>query len=192
MAKTLIKTITVPANESAPVCEIDFIDGASGVVFDDTYSVYEFHFVNMHTETNQQDFAFQVNSINGAGFNDSPITSTFFDAFHNEGDSDTDLTYVVTRDLANAVDSFQPLFDKVTNADDEASVSGVLTLYDPSSTTYVKHFTSRAQGMHHSTYSADCFAAGYINDYQYAIDEIRFKFISGDINAGVIKMFGVS
>ena len=183
MAKTLIGSAHT-ASGSPAVITITGIDN--------TYKVYEFHFYNMHPSDNQQDLVFQVNNVtDGADFNDSPITSTFFDAFHNEADSDTDLTYVNTRDLANAAD-FQPLFDKVPNGNNAASVSGVLTLYDPSSTTYVKHFTSRAQGMHHSTYSADCFAAGYINDYQYAIDEIRFKFISGDINAGVIKMFGVS
>jgi len=183
MAKTLIGSAHT-ASGSPAVITITGIDN--------TYKVYEFHFYNMHPSDNQQDFVFQVNDSGdeGGAFDESPIQSTFFDAFHNEAGTDTDLTYVATRDLANAA-NFQPLFDKVTNADAEASVSGVLTLYDPSSTTFVKHFMSRAQGMHHSTYAADCFAAGYINDAT-AITEIRFKFASGSIDSGTIKMFGVT
>jgi hypothetical protein len=180
MALTYIASVTASASAT-----IDFTTG-----IDSTYNEYQFHFVNMHPSNNQQDLVFQVNNVtDGADFNDSLITSTFFDAFHNEAGSDTALTYVSTRDLANAA-NFQPLFDKVTNAAADASVSGVLTLYNPSSTTYVKHFTSRVQGMHHSTYSGDCFAAGYINDTK-AIDEIRFKFASGNIDAGTIHMYGV-
>jgi len=183
MAKTLIGSAHT-ASGSPAVITITGIDN--------TYKVYEFHFYNMHPSDNQQDLVFQVNDSGdeGGAFDESPIQSTFFDAFHNEADSDTDLTYVATRDLANAAD-FQPLFDKVPNGNNAASVSGVLTLYDPSSTTYVKHFTSRVQGMHHSSYAADCFAAGYINDAT-AITEIRFKFASGSIDSGTIKMFGVT
>ena len=42
-----------------------------------------------------------------------------------------------------------------------------------------------------SPVSVDAFAAGYINTTS-AIDEISFKFDSGNIDDGTIKMFGVS
>ena len=72
-----------------------------------------------------------------------------------------------------------------------ASASGVLTLYSPSSTTYVKHFTARVNHMGGSPVTVDSYTAGYINTTA-AIDEISFKFASGNIDAGTIKMFGVS
>jgi hypothetical protein len=150
MGKTLIKTITVPVDESGPLCEIDFIDGASDVVFDGTYPVYEFHFVNMHPES-VSNFTFQVNATDGADFNDSLITSTHFRTYHKEDDSETHLGYNDGLDQAQ-VAGFQIMANNVDNVDDNGC-SGVLTIYDPSSTTYVKHFTSTIQSQHSTTYS---------------------------------------
>ena len=43
---------------------------------------------------------------------------------------------------------------------------------------------------HASNEAEDCFTAGYFNTTA-AIDEIQFKFSSGNIDAGIIKMYGV-
>ena len=185
MAKTLIST---PLDITTADSAVATVDVTSGI--DSTYPVYEFHFVNIHGETDDKDFEFQVNAAAGSGFNEN-ITSTFFRAWHEEGDSGTpELSYGSNEDQANADQAYQTLYDRVDSAND-ASTSGILTLYDPSNTTYVKHFVSRLNGMHADSYTMECHAAGYINTTN-AITQIRFQFESGDIDAGTIKMFGVS
>jgi hypothetical protein len=178
MAKTLISTHTASASAT--------LDITSGI--DSTYPVYEFHFVNMHPATDNKTFLFQVNAAGASGFNET-ITSTYFRAKHNEDDSATGLGYTADFDQAQGT-AYQVLPNEV-GADADQSTSGVLTLYAPSSTTYVKHFTARFNDAHPSNIAMDCFIAGYIN-VTAAIDEISFKFDSGNIDDGVIKMFGVS
>ena len=158
---------------------------------DATYNEYQFHFVNMHPAASGEWF-FQVNSSGGSGFNET-ITSTHFRAYIIETDaSNNGLGYRTEADQAQGT-GYQQLSQSTAGGSgfDDASVCGVLTLYAPSSTTYVKHFTSRAQSMGGSPVSVDAFAAGYINTTS-AIDEISFKFDSGNIDDGTIKMFGVS
>ena len=189
MGLTLIKAATASGSPAV----ISFVDGTSDVVFDNTYNEYQFHFVNIHAGTDSDAFGFQVNSTNdaGGGYDTSPITSTFFKAEHNEAGAGGALTYTTSGDQAQGT-AYQRLTYDMEIATDEA-FSGVLTLYDPSSTTYVKHFTATGNYVHHSgKYSQNIFVAGYINDYQYAIDEINFKMESGNIDAGTIYMYGVS
>jgi len=187
MAKTLIKTLT-----ASDVSELEFIDGTDDVVMDNTYDVYEFHFMNIHPATDNVDFSFQVNSTNdpGGAYDTSLITSTHFTAYHHETNGTTNLLYDDETDLGNSSDE-QVLGRYFGNEDDESG-SGMLTLYDPSSTDYVKHFTARVQVSTRNQYFHDRHIAGYINDADYAIDEIRFQFSSGNIDTGTIKLFGVS
>ena len=189
MAKTLIKSLTASSSSS-----LDFVDGASDVVFDNTYSVYEFHYVNIHPGANQTHFGFQVNATDdaGGGYDTSLITSTHFEAYHNEGGTATSLDYDGSYDLAQGSGQ-QILADNVGggSGNDDESCSGVLTINDPSSTTYVKHFASRSNIYHQANYTTDVHVAGYINDTT-AIDEIKFYMDRGNIDAGVIKMFGGS
>jgi len=186
MSKTLIKTLT-----AEPSAYLEFVDGSDDVVFDSTYPVYEFHYVSMHPAS-AGDFVFQVNSTNDAGgaYDTSKITSTFSRAEHTEGGSSPSFLYSDGNDLADEADWCKLLH----NIDDENydNCSGILTIYDPSSTTYIKHFLARTSATHHSAeYTMDSYVGGYINDL-YAIDEIRFKFASGNMDSGTIKMFGVS
>ena len=155
-----------------------------------SFDELEFRFMNMHPGTNAAKFSFQVNATDGAGFNDSLITSTTFMAYHGEDDSYGRIDYSTGDDLAQ-----QALYQTLcptTSDDDDASMSGVLTLYAPSSTTYVKHFTART-----TDYSSngplmyDFYTAGYINDTT-AIDEISFMFHTGEIAGGEIKMYGIA
>ena len=167
------------------------ISFTSGI--DATYNEYQFHFVNIHPATDG-DFQFQVNATGGADFNDSFITSTHFRTYHREiGETTHGPAYNTGLDLAQQA-SYQPLSNGVENEGDNGC-SGILTLYDPSSTTYVKHFTSTIQSMHAGDYSQNSFAAGYINTDdptdQPAITAINFKFSSGSIDAGIIHMYGV-
>ena len=178
MAKTLIATQTASADSS-----LSFTSG-----IDSTYDVYEFVFTNMHPATNNVTFEFQVNASGGSGYNET-ITSSYFRAKHNENDAATGLDYITAFDQAQGT-SYQVLPNEV-GSDNDQSTSGVLTLYAPSSTTYVKHFVARFNDAHPSDITMDCFIAGYINTTS-AIDEIDFKFSSGNIDAGTIKMYGVS
>jgi len=178
-AHTLIATATASSSST-----LSFTSG-----IDSTYDAYEFRFQNLHAATDNVNFTFQVNATDGADYNDSAITSTFFAAYHNESDSGYGFVYEADFDQAQGT-AYQVLANYVGN-DNDQSCNGVLTLYNPSSTTYVKHFVSRLNNVTAGDYSRDNYAAGYINDTT-AIDNISFKFSSGNIDAGEIKMYGVA
>ena len=189
MAKTLIKTLTADDDS-----ELDFVDGTDDVVMDNTYDVYEFHFINMRGDTDREEFCFQVD-VDGSTSYDQPITSTFFRAYHYEDDSGAVLAYYTYNDQVPADTVPQKLSMNPDFTEAESSVSGKLTLYAPSSGTYVKHFTAetvcRGDAGAEAFYAAHSVSAGYINTTT-AIDKIEFTSDSGNLTAGVIKMFGVS
>tara|TARA_R110002126_G_scaffold25284_9_gene86793 strand:- start:498 stop:1034 length:537 start_codon:yes stop_codon:yes gene_type:complete len=178
MALTLISTHTASASAT--------LDITSGIT--STYDSYEFHCVNMHPAAQPSNFSFQVNAAGASGFNET-ITSTSWRAILREDNTDATLSYQTARDQAQGTAYQVMTAGQGTDADQSAS--GILTLYAPSSTTYVKHFTARTQFSHQSDYSIQSFTAGYVN-VTAAIDEISFKFDTGNIDAGTIKMFGVS
>jgi hypothetical protein len=187
MGLMFITSKTAPGDADSGA--LRFADGEDGVVFDNTYNEYQFYFVNMHPQ-NYSNFQFQVNDTDdpGGGFDVSLITSTHFRTYHKEDDSETHLGYSDGHDLAQEAE-YQIMANNVDNVADNGC-SGVLTIYDPSSITYVKHFISTLQSQHTTTYSQQSFTAGYINDTT-AIDEINFKFSGGNIDAGTIYMYGV-
>ena len=154
---------------------------------DSLYDIYQFRFMNMHPATANQTFGFQVNAAGASGFNET-ITSTAFQAYHTADDGAQGFGYHAAIDQAQGT-AYQILTTGVGN-DNDLGASGILTLYAPSSTTYVKHFTARVQAAS-SVGSVEKYIGGYIN-VTTAIDEISFKFASGNIDAGIIKMFGVS
>ena len=176
-AHTLIATDTSDGSDAS----LGFTSG-----IDSTYDVYEFVFTNIHPETADQDFEFQVST--GSGFSEN-ITSTFFYAYNPEGGGTANVVYVAEEDQHNTA-GYQHLVPHQGGAAEE-SLSGVLTLYAPSSTTYVKHFMARFNGNLLGEYSIGNHIAGYINTTS-AIDEIDFKFASGEIQGGEIKMYGLA
>jgi hypothetical protein len=176
-AHTLISTHTASSSSS--------LDITSGI--DSTYDVYEWVFTNMHPATNGVQWSFQVNADGGSGFNET-ITSTCFIAYHSEADA-TAFEYNTSYDQAQGT-AYQPLTG-YTGDQTDGSASGTLTLYAPSSTTYVKHFVATTQDMYDASSSSVWRMAGYINTTD-AIDEISFKMSSGNIDAGVIKMYGIA
>ena len=154
---------------------------------DSTYKLYIFKFIDVNPATDGAEFTFQVNATDGADYNDSNITSTTFYAGQSEAGS-TALTYHASFDQAEAA-GFQTIAKDCGNGADECS-AGTLWLFNPSNTTYVKHFYSRFanyDGIDNGI--QDWFTAGYINDTT-AIDDIQFKMSSGNMDA-VIKMYGV-
>jgi len=115
------------------------------------------------------------------------MTTTIFDAYLAEDASANSLRYIASIDQANGT-SFQTI-SVAFSGNDEAS-SGELYLFNPSSTTFVKHFTSRIESTE-SSYSKDQYCAGYFNTTS-AIDAIQFKMSSGNIDAGTIKLYGIA
>ena len=177
MAMTLITT-----NTSSGAATSDFTTG-----IDNTYKLYIFKFYDVNPVTDDALLTFQANATGASGYNET-ITSTFFEAAHKEDGSATAFTYFTAYDQAQGT-AFQPISFKIGNAADE-SAAGELFLFNPSNTTYVKHFYSRSNAYSDGgTSSVDAYAAGYINTTT-AIDDIQFKMDSGNMDA-VIKMYGV-
>ena len=185
-AMTLIKTLT--ASSSAT---LSFVDGSSDVVLDSTYPIYKFSFVNMHPATDSVFFQVNFSTDSGSNYNVTK-TTTVFDAYHRENDTSQGLTYNSSNDLAQST-SFQNLTPEVQlGNDNDASISGSLFLFNPSSTTFVKHFMYEGNFMSalDPTWSINPYIAGYCNTTS-AVDAVQFKMSSGNIDAGTIKLYGI-
>jgi hypothetical protein len=175
---TLISSQTASASAS-----ISFTSGLTS-----TYKAYKFVFVNMHPATDAVDFQFNLSTDSGSNYNVTK-TTTFFRPYHQEDDLGAALEYVAAEDLAQST-AFQSIADRQDN-DNDSALSGSLTLFNPSSTTYVKHFISvidRVFGT--SPIQANDFMAGYGNTTS-AVNAIQFKFSSGNIDAGTIYLYGI-
>ena len=166
---------------------ISFVDGSGGVVLDSTYPIYKFEFINMHPSASDGRFLFNLSIDSGSNYNVTK-TTTFFRAFHNESDTGTGLSYETPDDLAQST-SFQRLSDTTGNDNDQSCV-GWLDLFEPSSTTFVKHFLSTTNTYQDGDYSINNYVAGYANTTS-AINAIQFKFDSGNIDSGTIKLYGI-
>ena len=159
---------------------------------DSTHKEYIFFFNNIHPQTNTVQFDFNVSADGGSNYN-VVRTSTFFNAYHNEDDSGTDLSYGGNNDLAQALggsQTFGEFGSNLGNGNDE-SMSGYLHLFEPSSTTFVKHYIGASNIYHQADLSIVNYFAGYANSTS-AINAIQFLFDSGNIDAGTITMYGVT
>ena len=155
---------------------------------DSTYKEYIFYFVNIHPATDGAEFQFQANVSGGSGFNET-ITSTHFDNYHGEDGGSATLSYMTGFDQAQGT-SFETLSRDIGNDNDQAT-SGYLHLFNPSSTTFVKHFIGQFSNVINNDQAVNSFSAGYFNTTS-AIDEIQFKMSSGNIDSGDILLFGLS
>jgi hypothetical protein len=156
---------------------------------DSTYKEYVFKFINIHPVTDGANFQFQVSINTGSSYGVN-ITSTAFYAQHAEDASEAALEYDSANDLAQST-NFQTILGKEPGNGNDESTSGFMHLFEPSSTTFVKHFTSRGNCQDAQPMSRDGYTAGYVNTTS-AVDAIQFKMASGNIDSGVIKMYGVS
>ena len=183
-AMTLIKELTASSSGT-----LSFVNGASSVVFDGTYKQYIFKYIDIHPGTDNVNFTFNLSVDSGSNYNVTK-TTTFWEAYHNEGDTDTDLAIADSRDLAQST-SFQQLNGAGVQDENDGSISGTLTIYNPADTTFVKHFMSTSESnAHNGSYSWNAFMAGYANTTS-ACNAIQFKMSSGNVDAGTIKMYGV-
>ena len=181
----LIKTLT--ASSSA---NLSFVHGSSNVVLDSTYPVYKFVFTNCHPANNEQQLYMSGSVDSGSNFEATPKTTTCFRAYHTEGGSSGTLAYYTGGDRANS-NSSQFLSVEASNENDHG-VSGTFTLFNPSSTTFVKHFISSSNAVYNdsSDTTMNFYVAGYFNTTS-AIDGIRFRFNTGNMDTGTIKLYGL-
>ena len=154
---------------------------------DSTYDSYVFKFINLHPATDNVNFTFQGSTDGGSNYNVT-ITTTVFRARHNEADDSALLGYITGDDLAQST-SFQKLTAPIGNGNDE-SFSGQISIYSPSNTTFVKHFIARCNTYQENDATHDQYTAGYMNTTS-AINAVQFKMSSGNIDAGVIKLYGI-
>ena len=173
---TLLTTAT--ASSSAT---LDFTSS-----IDSTYDSYLFKFIDIHPSAD--DTGLTVGFRDGSTAYDATKTTTFFRATHGEDGTSGAVAYVTGADIAQGT-GFQRL-DNDFGADNDQCMSGEMFLYNPSSTTFVKHFMSRTNTSRPANRANDIFMAGYCN-VTAAIDAVQFKMNSGNIDAGVIKMYGV-
>ena len=153
---------------------------------DNTYKLFIFKFYDVNPATDNVHFTFNGSIDGGSNYNVTK-TSTYFRAYNYENDSSASLSYDGDHDLAQGT-GFQTIAANLGNGGDE-SCAGELFLFNPSNTTYVKHFYSKAASYLHSDIMQAPFAAGYFNNTN-DIDAIQFKMSSGNMD-GTIKMYGV-
>ena len=182
-ALNLISTQTASSSST-----ISFTSG-----IDSTYDEYMFKFINIHPSTNHTDFKFNLSIDSGSNYNVTK-TTTSFNAIHSENNNTTNLQYHAGSDLAQSTGDQNIAY--YVSDDSDASVSGKMFLFNPSSTTFVKHFMIRANGMYKDTgdgnspYTHDFYTAGYGNTTS-AVDAVVFKMSSGNIDSGTIKLYGI-
>ena len=176
---SLILLSTQTASASAT---ISFTTG-----IDDTYDSYVFKFINIHPATASSKFTFQADTGTNTNYNQA-ITSTMFGAYHAEGDGSQGLGYEGGHDQAQGT-AFETLVINL-GSDNDQSASGTLHLFNPSSTTFVKHFIATNNSSSAADNSQQDFKAGYFNTTT-ALTRVRFKMSSGNIDSGTIKMYGI-
>jgi len=180
---TLILLSTQTASASAT---ISFTTG-----LDSTYDEYIFKFINIHPSTASK-FTFNGSTDSGSNYNVTK-TTTVFNAFQYENASVATLGYDDdSSDIAQGT-GFQSLTQYAPNADADNGTSGTLTIFNPSSTTYVKHFIINANMMGTgggNPFTGNSYIAGYFNTTS-AVNAIRFQMASGNIDDGIIKLYGV-
>ena len=176
---TLVLLSTQTASNSST---ISFTTG-----LDSTYDEYVFKFINVRPATDQVPFMFNLSTDGGSTYAVTKTTA-IFRALHDEGDTTTSLAYYGSYDLAQST-ADQAILWSVGNASDESGV-GTLQLFNPSSTTYVKHYIFTGNEYEGTNFTINGYVGGYGNTTS-AVNAIQFKFQSGNIADGIIKMYGV-
>ena len=180
-----IKTLTASSSGT-----LSFVDGAANVVLDNTYSIYMFKFINIHPASHTE-FTFNTSIDGGSNYNVAKTTTTT-SAYHGEGgqSGNANSYYYIDEDLAQGTGVARISGDIYT--DNDSSMSGHMFLYDPSNTTFVKHFSSDTQRMDYSGngYTNRWLCGGYTNTTS-AVNAIQFAMITGNIDSGKIKLYGI-
>ena len=177
---TLVLLSTQTASASA---SISFTTG-----IDSTYDEYVFKFINIHGSAEAY-FTFNMSVDGGSNYNVTKTTTTF-ETYHNEADGDQAVNYNTGADLAQGTGYQYLINTNHVGIENDESCSGYLHLFEPSSDTFVKHFIARLNGYHKLDVTMDNYAAGYGNTTS-AVNAVDFKMSSGNIDDGIIKMYGL-
>lgn len=184
---TLLSTFTSDGSDANATFNSSLITNA----FDE----YLFIFNNLHFSDNYTTFTFNGSIDNGSNYNIAKTSSSFY-AYHNEGDSHAAIEYV------GAADTAQTTTDEIIaysiSSDNDHGLSGTMRLYNPSSTTFVKHYVVETNNIEATNYLEHRFKAGYFNTTS-AINNIRFQAFNNtnlassyEIQGGTISLFGVA
>jgi hypothetical protein len=178
--------VLISSQTASDSASISFTTG-----IDSTYKEYQFYFINIAPRSNRVKFTFNMSTDAGSNYNVTKTSSAFI-AYHNEPDIDFTLGYDTGNDLAQST-AFQPLSDSIVN-DADSNLGGSLQLFNPSSTTYVKHYISNTNMMYVTAnlveyYTFNSLIAGYGNTTS-AVNAVQFKMSSGNMD-GTILLYGI-
>ena len=182
-AMVFIKKLTASSSGT-----LSFVHGSSSVILDSTYKEYLFILKDIHGSVNDRRLEFNVSIDSGSNYNVAK-TSTAFEAYHYENDGGAALGYVAGRDLAQGT-GFQILTSDA-GADNEECACGTIQLFNPASTTFVKHYISRMVDKNPAPAAVVNHVAGYANTTS-AVNAVQFKMLAGNIDAGTITLYGIS
>ncbi len=177
-----IKTLTASSSST-----LSFVHGSSDVVLDSTYPVYVFKFIDIHPSVDAGNLEFNMSVDSGSNYNVAKTTTSFY-GYQTENGASTAVAYDTNLDLAQGT-GFQKLLENVGTDNDQCG-TGTLIIFNPSSDTFVKHFmfTGIRNGAYE--YAVNYYIAGYGNTTS-AVNAIRFRMHSGNIDAGKIKLYGI-
>ena len=173
--------VLISEQTASSSASIEFTTG-----IDSTYPIYQFEFININPSNDQVEFSFNFSTDGGSNYN-VVKTSTFIEVFHLENDANAGIGYASSHDLAQSTAN-QKLTTNQGNLSDESG-SGYLQLFNPSSSTYVKHFISNMSSVYYLEYLQQDLSAGYGNTTS-PINAVKFQFSSGNFD-GTIKLYGI-
>lgn len=176
---TLLQTNTITSG----VANSSFTSG-----IDSSYRTYMFKFINIHPQTDNVFFNYNFSIDGGSNYNVTK-TTTYFTAEHGQDGTGANLAYNASADLAQST-NYQYMFVNTASENDQ-SVAATMYLFNPSSTTFVKHFMTVSVGDSTPDYVYNIRTAGYCNTTS-AVNAVDFKMSSGNIDNGIIKMYGLS
>jgi hypothetical protein len=178
---TLIKTLTASGDSS-----LSFVDGTADVTLDSTYDEYMFVFTDIGPATDAVRFEVQFKDSSS---NSLTKTSATFMPQHSEDDSVAEVAYNTGTDLDQQTSAQHLTETSIGNGADE-SMAGIMHLFSPASTTYVKHFYSQTHLYERRDRAQSLFVGGYVNSTA-AVTQAIFSMSSGNFD-GVIQLFGIS
>jgi hypothetical protein len=189
-----ISSITTPgqiAQGKMTLISSQTASGSASISFtsgiDSTYPIYKFELINIHPSADANNTHMSASTDGGSSYGVT-ATTTQFQAKHNEADNDSALQYSTAGDLAQSTNPVD-IGRSLGSGNDECGVATIF-IFNPSSTTFVKHFISTNNEYHSSDLTLQNFTAGYFNTTS-AIDGIQFSMSSGNIDAGTIKLYGI-
>ena len=179
-----IKTITASSSGT-----VSFVHGSSSVVFNNTYPIYCIKGIQIHPSASDE-LGFNGSTDAGSNYNVTKTTTHFY-VIHAEDGTQGNMYYNSSEDIAQGTG-----FQNLTTASqigtgNDCCATGELWIFNPSSTTFVKHFISRITGVTSADSAQDDYRNGYFNTTT-AIDAIQFKMSTGNIDSGDICLYGIN